>query len=83
MIEQFGIAIFGPLAIWLVGRPEEWRKWGYLCGICSQPFWFYTTIKNEQWGILVLSIFYTYSWMQGIWNYILKPKFNKKEKYHD
>jgi len=31
--------------------------------------WFYTSITNEQWGIVALSAFYTYSWGMGIYNY--------------
>lgn len=69
MIAQVGIMIFGASAIWLVGRKENWRKWGYLLGLCSQPFWIYSSINNEQWGILVMTLFYTYSWCQGIYNF--------------
>jgi len=69
VIAQIWIIVFGCSAIWLVGRLEHWKRWGYICGILSQPAWFYTAIVNEQWGIFVLSLFYTYSWMQGTYNY--------------
>lgn len=69
MIVQTGIVLFSCLAIWFVGRREDWKRWGYIFGLCSQPFWFITVIKNEQWGILLLTIWYTYSWSQGIYNY--------------
>jgi len=71
---QVSIAILGGLAIWLVGRLEDWKKWGYVVGLTSQPFWFYATIKGEQWGIFVLSIWYTYAWCQGIYNYWWKER---------
>lgn len=67
LIAQLWIMIFGCVAIWLVGRPEEWSRFGYIFGILSQPAWFYTSIKHRQWGILLLSIWYTYAWGQGIW----------------
>jgi hypothetical protein len=70
---QIGIMVFGCSAIWIVGRKEHWRKWGYAFGMCSQPFWFYTAYAHEQWGILILSLWYTYSWGQGIYNFILYP----------
>jgi len=73
-MEQIGIAIFGAAAIWLVGRKEHWRRWGYICGMCSQPFWYWTTAKNGQWAIFALSLFYTYSWAQGVWNYWIRPR---------
>lgn len=72
-IAQVGIVLFGAGAIWFVGRKEKWRRWGYIMGLCAQPFWVMTTIQHQQWGILGISAFYTYSWMQGIWNYWIKP----------
>lgn len=68
-ISQVGITIFGCSAIWLVGRRDQkLRRWGYVAGLCSQPFWFYTTIAAEQWGIVALSIWYTYAWASGLYN---------------
>lgn len=72
MLAQIFIGIFGCSAIWFVGRKEKWRRWGYILGLCAQPFWFYTTYVHKQWGILFLSLFYAYSWGQGIWNYWIK-----------
>ncbi|GGD45268.1 hypothetical protein GCM10011514_06630 [Emticicia aquatilis] len=72
MISQILIMIFGSLAIWFVGRKEHWKRWGYIFGILGQPFWIYTAINNEQWGILAMTFFYTYSWSMGIYNYWIK-----------
>ena len=78
---QIMILIFGCSAIWLVARKEHWRKWGYIIGLLAQPFWFYSSIVNKQWGILILTIFYTYSWAMGIYNYWIKEdKLNHKQK---
>ena len=71
-ISQIGILIFGCSAVWLVGRKEHWRRWGYVMGLCGQPFWFYTTITAEQWGIVLLCCWYTYSWAQGVYNFWIK-----------
>jgi hypothetical protein len=73
MISQIAIMIFGASAIWFVGRKEKWSRWGYILGLCGQPFWILTTIENTQWGILIMTLFYTYSWSQGIWNYWINP----------
>ena len=73
-IVQIAIVLFGGSAIWLVGRKEKWSKWGYIMGLCSQPFWFYTTLKNKQIGAFILSIWYTYCWIQGVHNYWRKSK---------
>ena len=72
VISQIGVMVFGASAIWFVGRKEEWRRWGYILGLLGQPFWYYTTITNEQWGIFLMTIFYTYSWCQGVYNFWIK-----------
>ena len=66
------IAILGGSAIWLVGRKEKWGRWGYIFGLLSQPFWLYSAYTNKQWGIFTLSMWYTYSWCQGIYNYWIR-----------
>lgn len=72
-ISQIGIIFFGPLAIYLVScKNGKVRRWGYIAGCCSQPFWFWTAIINNQWGILVLSFFYAFAWIKGVWNFWIK-----------
>jgi hypothetical protein len=73
-ITQFFIFIFSASAIWFVGRTEKWSKYGYVLGLLSQPFWFYSTITQKQYGMLCLTIFYTYSWGQGFYNHFIKKK---------
>ena len=36
---QVAIVLFGGAAIWLLGRREDWRRWGFVLGMISQPFW--------------------------------------------
>ena len=71
-LSQIGIMLFGCSAVWLVGRKEHWRRWGYIAGLLGQPFWFYTTIQAEQWGIVILCFWYTYAWAQGAYNFWIK-----------
>ena len=71
-ISDIGIMLFGCSAIWFLGRKEKWNRIGYILGLLSQPFWFYTAYTNEQYGILILSLWYTYSWIQGVYNYWIK-----------
>jgi len=71
-ISQIWILVFGCSAVWFVGRLEKWRRWGYILGLLSQPAWLYTSIVHEQWGIALLSVWYTYSWGQGVYNYWIK-----------
>lgn len=75
---QVIILILSASAIWFVGRTEKWKRWGYMTGLAAQPFWAYTTYKNEQWGVLLLTIFYTYCWCMGIYNFWIKKEDNAK-----
>jgi hypothetical protein len=71
-LEQAGIALFGVSAIRLSQDPREHvRRWGCIAGLCAQPFWFYTTYINGQWGIFGLSFFYTFAWLKGVRTYWL------------
>lgn len=72
VIAQVGIAVFGMTSIWFVGRRETWRRWGFILGCLGQPFWFYATWTHKQWGIFALAFFYTYSWLQGVYNYWIR-----------
>lgn len=64
---QVLILISGALAIWLTQQSnKEWRKYACLVGIVGQPFWLYAAYQADQWGILALSVFYTYAWCVGI-----------------
>jgi len=72
IISQVMLFICGAGAIWLVSRKEDWKRWGYIVGMCGQPFWLITAWHNQQWGIIVLTLFYAYSWGQGIYFYWIK-----------
>lgn len=81
MIEQICIAITGVVAILLSqqDKRKEWKKYACIFGLIGQPFWFYSTYNSEQWGIFILSIFYTYAWFIGLKNNWILPY---KEKKH-
>lgn len=71
-IAQIFIFIFGVSAIILVGKKDPIRKWGFVLGLLGQPFWFYTAFTSEQWGVLLMCLFYTYSWGLGVYNNFIK-----------
>ena len=83
MISQIGIVFFGVLAAWLTQQANESRK-KYACifGLISQPFWFYSAIETNQWGIFLLSIIYTVVWLIGFKNYWFKKVIQDTEKNH-
>jgi len=74
-IAQIGMFGFGVAAIILVARKN---RWGFVLGLMSQPFFFITSYVNQQWGLFLLSIIYTGSWVYGIHEWFFKKKTKKK-----
>lgn len=68
-IEQIIIAITGPLGFWLaIGRRGRWpAKAGLGIILFGQPFWILEACKASQWGILVVSLFWTACWIRAAW----------------
>ncbi len=82
---HIGIAFFGIAAIWVVGRPGSWRRWGYVLGLMSQPFWFIMAVSDKNCALFVLSLFYAASWARGVWYHFFafdapKEKFLERVK---
>jgi hypothetical protein len=63
IVANVGMAVFGLLAMLLIsfGNP-----WGFVIGLCSQPFFFMCSILHRQWGLFVLNIAYTITWIIGV-----------------
>lgn len=71
-LEQIGIAVFGVAAIRLSqDQRDNVRRWACICGLCAQPFWFWTTYANGQWGIFALCFLYSWAWFKGVRTYWL------------
>jgi hypothetical protein len=67
MLSQVGITLFGGAAIWLVGRPDpRTRRWGFVCGLLSQPWWYTQMVLHGQWPMLPVYTWYTFSWLSGL-----------------
>ncbi|MDD4902522.1 MAG: nicotinamide mononucleotide transporter [Patescibacteria group bacterium] len=70
-ISQAVIFVFGVLSIFLVAKKN---KWGFVCGLLTQPFWFITTFINHQWPIFFLNFLYTATWIFGVYEWFYKDK---------
>lgn len=68
-ISQIAIFTFGILSIILIARKN---KYGLVFGLLSEPFWFITTYINKQWGVFLVAIIYTLSYIYGIYNWFKK-----------
>ena len=67
MIAQVAIALFGVTAIFLSQSADpRQRKFACIFGLIGQPFWFWSAISAEQWGIVLLCCFYTVAWARGV-----------------
>jgi len=62
------IILSGAVAIALVDHPNQARRrLGSLVGLLGQPFWIYSTLQAEQWGMFALTLFYTAAWARMFW----------------
>ncbi len=55
----------GAFSVLLLGNNNPW---GFVVGIVQQPFWYYTSVYNQQWGLLCASLVYTVAWCVGLYN---------------
>jgi len=69
---QFAIIIFSISAIWLLSSDAPYSRWGFIIGLAGQPFWFYSSYKNKEWGVFIVSVFFTISYTRGIYNFWIK-----------
>jgi hypothetical protein len=69
-MKQVAILVFSGAAIFLVAsRNRRVRRWGYLSGMASQPFYLWETFAADQWGMFMLCFWYSFSWSLGAWNH--------------
>ena len=67
LIPQIAIALLGVTAIWLSqSKSQQVRRYACLFGLAGQPFWFWSAINAQQWGIVLLCCFYTVAWARGV-----------------
>lgn len=74
-MDQIWIGVFSVTAIFLSQDSRaRWRRWACVCGLVSQPAWFYATYVAGQWGIFALSFIYAGLWARGFYNFWLCRK---------
>ena len=66
-LSQTVIIIFNLVNSYLLTlKDHRVRRWAYVLGLAAQPCWFYTTLVHGQWGILVLTLWFTAMYAKGI-----------------
>lgn len=67
LLAQVGIAFTGATAVFLTQCRPAWARYACWFGMAGEPFWFYTSIHKQQWGIFCLAFYYTFAWGKGIY----------------
>lgn len=67
------IILLGAAATWLflTKRDADKRRWGFVIMICTQPLWWITSSRNDQWAIQIISFIYMASAIRGIWTHFI------------
>lgn len=74
MVVQILLAVTGLSAIYITQqRNDSIKKYAPVLGLLGQPLRYYTTLSNDQYGIFILTLGYTYLWGLGFYNAWFKP----------
>lgn len=75
IISQVMIAVTGIISVYAVASLKpKMRMYAGISGLIGEPFWLMTAYNNDQWGVGLLALVYTYGWLLVISN-------NYKEEY--
>jgi len=67
---QIGIFVLSAIAGVLVTfKRDHIRRWGYIVGLASEPFWFWAAYTSEQWDVFGGCVVWTIIWGIGVWNH--------------
>lgn len=69
-MEQYVITLTSSIAIFL-SQSTNCNLSRYACffGLAGQPFWMFTAMSHDQWGIFMSSIVFTCAWLKGLMNH--------------
>ncbi|TCS35825.1 hypothetical protein EDC30_109124 [Paucimonas lemoignei] len=64
---QAWVLLTGGASVWLMADPRgQRRSLGCWIGLAGQPAWFFSTYQHFQWGMFMLSVVFTSSFIRGI-----------------
>ena len=70
---QASVIIFAIITLWLLAQNKHHvRKWGYVIGIATQPFWVVIYWLSEQWLLMSLVIVYGGLYLVGFYNHWIR-----------
>lgn len=66
---QAMLVLLGAGAIYLLSEKRgRVRRWGYIVGAASEPFWLYAAWTTQQWGVLLLVFWWSWFYIRGAIN---------------
>jgi hypothetical protein len=71
IITQIAITVFSCTSIFLFSTKSYYR-YGFIAGIVGQPFWIYSSYSTGQWGIFLVSLWFTVAHIRGLKNHFIK-----------
>ena len=64
------ILVCSSASIWgMASKSSKYKRIGFTCGLCGQPFWIYTTFVSGQWGMFLVSLWFTGNHIRGLINH--------------
>jgi len=67
VIEQIFIAVTELIAVGLLqAKSRQYRKWAAIFGLLGQPFWFYTSYQQGQWGVFMVCFCFLALWLKSL-----------------
>lgn len=80
-IRQAAILVFSCLSIWALSGKRY--RLGFISGLCGQPFWIWTAWEAGQWGVFLVSLWFTGNHVRGLWNHRRKYLVPDPSKRYD
>lgn len=66
-MDQVIIMVCSGASIWALAGIKH-RGLGFVFGLIGQPFWIYTTFMSGQWGMFLVSLWFTGNHIRGLIN---------------
>jgi hypothetical protein len=71
-LAQLVILVPSAVAVWAVARTDKWHRRGFLFGLASEPGFLYASVTTGQWGVLLLTAWWTWYWGVGAYRRYMK-----------
>lgn len=71
-LQQLLIIVFSGSGALLIGIGGGWEKWGKLSCLIASPLWILSTAGGAQWGMFLMTIWVSLSYVLGVTRHWLK-----------